>query len=228
VYARLSSQPAWNPKRLRVSFVPTRTDDRIEGPSPIREWISDHPTWWCVVAIIAAWAYMVRHALAHCGHAHHHVGALPVELFGWMTMVAAMMFPLILTPLDEVAARSLWARRHWAMALFILGYLAPWMVGGLPVVVLRERLAGHAYAATAIVFAASAAWSLVAFRETALTTCHRVVPLAPFGWRADLDCVRYGLTVGWPCLLTCWPLMVACSLSGHLEFRRPTGDCVRV
>ena len=45
--------------------------------------------------------------------------------------------------------------------------------------------------------------------------CHAPAPLAPSGWRADRDALRYGATIGLPCLASCAPLMVACAASGH-------------
>jgi hypothetical protein len=35
------------------------------------------------------------------------------------------------------------------------------------------------------------------------------------GWRADRDCMRYGCVIGGACAATCWPLMLACTLTGH-------------
>jgi hypothetical protein len=43
---------------------------------------------------------------------------------------------------------------------------------------------------------------------------HRIIPLAPHGFRADGDCLRLGLLIGSGCLLSCWPVMLACGL-GH-------------
>lgn len=42
--------------------------------------------------------------------------------------------------------------------------------------------------------------------------------LAPRGWRADFDCIRYGCRIGSGCLVNCWALLLARVLSGHSVF----------
>jgi predicted metal-binding membrane protein len=63
--------------------------------------------------------------------------------------------------------------------------------------------------------ATAAAWEIGPIKRRELRRCHRTVPLAPRGWRADADCVRYGLTTGFSCLTMCWALMVACAAFAH-------------
>jgi hypothetical protein len=41
------------------------------------------------------------------------------------------------------------------------------------------------------------------------------MPLAPRGWRADRDCLRYGWTVGRHCVMSCGIMMTACVLASH-------------
>ena len=48
-----------------------------------------------------------------------------------------------------------------------------------------------------------------------LNGCHRSIPLAPRGWRADRDCIRFGALIGTRCLVSCWALMLVCFASGH-------------
>ena len=64
-------------------------------------------------------------------------------------------------------------------------------------------------------FAIAAVWQLAPIRLRALRACHRSVPLAPRGWRADADCLRFGWLTGGQCVLSCWALMLACVLAGH-------------
>ncbi len=178
----------------------------------LREWLWAHPTWWCVALSLGAWALV----LARGAHARSLAG----ELLHWALMIVAMMVPLTLRSLANAASRSLWSRRHRAMALFLVGYLAPWMVAAAPVELLRALLGarGEASAAAAVAFGVAAAWLLVPLRDSALGACHRTIPLAPTGWRADRDCLRYGATIGIPCVVTCLPLMAACAFAGHATF----------
>lgn len=149
----------------------------------------------------AAWTVMLQ------PHAHHRLGAFTL----WMLMTLAMMLPMVITPLRTTAERSLWRRRHRAMAGFLLGYLAPWIVIGIAIssIDIPYRFA------PAIAFAVAGAWQLTRFHGKALMSCHRSMPLAPRGWRADRDCVRYGWWIGTRCVASCWALMLACVLSEH-------------
>jgi hypothetical protein len=71
------------------------------------------------------------------------------------------------------------------------------------------------YAAAALCFAVMAVWRLTPMHARALAACHRTLPLAPLGWQADRDCLRFGSAIGRACVQTCWPLMVACAFAGH-------------
>jgi predicted metal-binding membrane protein len=139
------------------------------------------------------------------------------ELCAWLAMVVAMMLPLQLDAVRVAAFRSLRRRRQRAAALFVLGYLAPWAALGAAVAWLRSASwpAAHADAAAAAAFALAALWTLTAARRRALVACHRTVPLAPTGWRADRDCVGYGARVGAACAASCWATMLGCALTGH-------------
>jgi predicted metal-binding membrane protein len=61
----------------------------------------------------------------------------------------------------------------------------------------------------------AAAWQLTPVKQRAVWSCQRTAPLAPRGWRADRDCVRFGWDIGRRCLVSCWAMMLACSLAGH-------------
>jgi predicted metal-binding membrane protein len=64
-------------------------------------------------------------------------------------------------------------------------------------------------------FGAALLWQVTSVKRHAAIACHRTMPLAPAGWRADRDCLRYGWVIGSSCLLSCWALMLACLLAGH-------------
>jgi predicted metal-binding membrane protein len=90
------------------------------------------------------------------------------------------------------------------------------MAAGIVVIaaIARWRL-DSAAAYVAAGFAAAALWQLTPVKRWALRACHRAMPLAPQGWRAEMDCLRYGSTMGGYCLASCGVLMLACSLAGH-------------
>jgi predicted metal-binding membrane protein len=161
-------------------------------------------------------------------HMHHAmaVGVRPdrqaawtAEAFWWFVMVVAMMFPMVLGPVRITAARSLWSRRHRAISGFLMGYLGPWMVFGIAASVavsgLGTQTRAEPLAAAALGFGAAVLWQITPIKRRAVLACHRTLPIAPSGWRADRDCLRYGWMVGSSCLVSCWALMLACVLAGH-------------
>jgi predicted metal-binding membrane protein len=89
------------------------------------------------------------------------------------------------------------------------------VVLGIVAAGLREASWTHTYAVPALSFTTAALWQLTPVHRRALTDCHRRLPLAPTGWRADRDCLRYGGTIGAACIRTSWPLMLACAFAGH-------------
>jgi hypothetical protein len=189
-----------------------------------------HPEWWSLGLSLLAWLLLLApydaigpgFRLTHQHHSHH-IQRMPVqwagEMFWWSVMVVAMMLPLIVDCTRTAAARSLWARRHWAIFVFTLGYLAAWILAGVVIsaVIFTLRVQGWyrpaigAFAA----FGLAAVWQLTAAKRRALRSCHRSIPMAPQGWRANRDCLRYGWIIGGNCLLSCGVLMAACSFSGH-------------
>jgi len=56
------------------------------------------------------------------------------------------------------ANRSLWRRRHRAIAGFLAGYLAPWIPPGLAVARLRQPTWTHTPLAAALCLAGAALW----------------------------------------------------------------------
>jgi predicted metal-binding membrane protein len=162
-----------------------------------------HPEWWSLALCAGAWTWLLR------GHAHAHT--FSAQLTNWLVMTLAMMLPMVIVPIRTTARRSLWHRRDRAIAAFLLGYLGCWTVAGIAVSFLHVT---HPLAGT-IGFAVAGAWQLTRWKRIALAGCHRTEPLAPRGWRADRDCMRYGVLIGVNCVLSCWALMLACFLSGH-------------
>lgn len=173
------------------------------------------PEWWCIVLCAICWQQMLAHAVQHGAHGVHHRMTFTNELLMWMFMVAAMMLPLNLQSIRTAALRSLWNRRHRAIAGFLIGYLAPWLMICVGVVALRGNSWTHTYTAAASCFVVALLWQFTPWQQRAMMACHRTSPLAPLGWRADRDCLRFGWIIGGACVISCWPLMFACALTGH-------------
>jgi predicted metal-binding membrane protein len=162
-----------------------------------------HPEVWALALSTAAWIWMMA------PRPHHHAG-----MAQWLLMTVAMMLPMVIRPIRVAVRRSLWERRHRAMAEFLAGYIGCWLAVGAAVIVAATRLPDWRWSAPAA-FAIAGVWQLTRTKRLALTGCHLTAPLAPRGWRADRDCVTYGFAVGTRCVVSCWALMLACFATGH-------------
>ena len=188
---------------------------RLPFGSSLQHFFWLHPEWWCRVLCSIAWAVLLLQSWQHVGHQVLHCMSFAQELACWMLMVAAMMLPLILHRVWVTAASSLWARRHRAIAGFLTGFFVPWLLLGILISAMRQRLWTHSYVIAAVGFMVATLWQLTPVHRRALVSCHRTQPLAPVGWRAHCDCLRFGANIGIACIGTCWPLMLACALAGH-------------
>lgn len=181
---------------------------------------SSHPELWVVAVSAFAWLLLLtpRDAEPHQHGSQTPLSALLDETLAWGLMVAAMMLPVVLGSARVAVARSLWSRRHRAMAWFLLGYVAVWLMTGFVVAFATTILVVSDWpqpyvGAVALVLAA--AWQQLPLRRALSLRCHARIPLAPSGWPADRDCLRYGWLIGERCLLSCWPLMLACVATRH-------------
>ena len=174
-----------------------------------------HPEWWAVALSVVGWLVLLA-ASGPLGGEHHH-RRFAIDVAMWLVMVVAMMFPLVIGAIRLTAFRSLWRRRHRAIAVFLAGYVSPWLLFGLIVLLLQRSLLSEFRGAVlaGIGFLIAAAWQWAPMRVRALRACHRTRPLAPSGWKADLDCIKFGCSVGVPCVASCWALMLACAFAGH-------------
>jgi predicted metal-binding membrane protein len=179
-----------------------------------------------VASSLLAWLVLVTGSdmpLVDVGLQHRHftdgVSALVHFSIRWLLMVVAMMLPLVVGSIRIVAQRSLWARRHRAIGGFLIGYVGVWAGAGFLAAVAVTGSEVHRSddprVMGAAVFAIAAWWQLTPAKLRALSACHRTMALAPRGWRADRDCIHYGVRIGAPCVVSCGPLMTACLLTGH-------------
>lgn len=197
----------------------------------------NYPQWWTVVLSASAWLalFVLPHRVHAVGGAggHHTSTAAPfgiaADAIAWLLMIAAMMFPLILGPIEVTAARSLWKRRHRAVAGFLIGYATCWLIPGVAVAVLFAQFRANGVQSSAAAASAAltiaALWQGTVIRARAVRACHRTMPLAPTGWRADRDCVRYGWTTARHCIVSCGPVMIACAVN-HSAFTAVTAGSI--
>jgi hypothetical protein len=172
-----------------------------------------HPEWWVLALSASAWFVMFPHALA--SNTPCHQTSFWADWYNWLLMVTAMMLPLMQQSVRWTAERSFRFRERRAMSGYLLGYLSPWMILGLGVAWMLGLQWIQSLWRAPLTFALASVWAATGTYARIVRQSHRIIPLAPVGWRADRDCLRFGLVQGLPCVASCAPLMVGCTLTGH-------------
>ncbi|HEU0052533.1 MAG TPA: DUF2182 domain-containing protein [Longimicrobium sp.] len=168
----------------------------------------------------AAWlALLVRPA----GPVHasmHSMRPAPAALVAdAVLMFAAMMAPFAGAPVRHVRDRSFARRRGRATALFVAGYALPWIAATVALLLVgRAVAAAESPTVLALVLAAVALFQSSPLKQRSLNRCHGHPPLAAFGFRAELDALRFGFTHAAWCIGSCAALMLLPMLftRGHL------------
>ncbi|OJA55343.1 hypothetical protein BGV68_13345 [Burkholderia ubonensis] len=130
---------------------------------------------------------------------------------GWLLMIVAMMGPMTLPAIVHVRASTFASRRARAVSLFLLGFLAVWVMPGLAMTALERAVRDampNAYGPAALAAFVACVWHVSPFKQRCLNRCHAHRPLSPFGLKADVDALRLGLRHGMWCVGTCWALML--------------------
>ncbi len=200
------------------------------------------PEWWALGISAVAWLFFIVTgiyeiilradlSLIQVSHVAHFpalgfdsflmpglIGTCASWVFHWFLMIAAMMFPLLIGQIRTVALRSFWFRRNRAIAFFIFGYTALWLLYGIVAqagLQLQRTILPTASAfLVPLCFLVAACWQLTEQKRQSLVGCHLTMPLAPSGWHADFDCYRYGFRIAASCCISCWSLMLT-NLATH-------------
>lgn len=189
---------------------------------PPSVWTMRHPEWWSLAISGFAWLVLMvggpDNATALCTRTPQ--SPLPGALFGWVAMTLAMMPPLVVLSVRHVGFRSIRGRRHIAIAEFLAGYLGVWLATGTVLLVVfvaadAALVTTDRRLVTILAYGATMLWQFTPMKRRALWRCHRAVPLAMAGWRADLSCLRFGIGAGRDCLSSCWLLMTLPLVSPH-------------
>jgi predicted metal-binding membrane protein len=175
-----------------------------------------------LVVSAVAWGALITQP---AGVMHHGSMASEIAPLGqavnWALMLVAMMTPALIEPIVYVASRSFRRRRWRSVAIFLVGYLAIWVIeGGVSVVVLSgsawSSLPWQVTVAATLVIAV--AWQCSPVKQRCLNGCHAQPALAAFGTAADRSAFEYGITHGLWCVGSCWALMLVPTVLplGHL------------
>lgn len=193
----------------------------------VRELFWAHPEWWVIAIGALAWVPLAWHWIEDKGHAHGADLNVATELVYWHLMVLGMMVPAMRIKARAVALRSFAERRHRAIGLFLIGYLAPWSALGIVATGARALAATHADWITVGTFAGATLWACLPIRERAMVMSYGYAPvIPPDGWEADRECLKSGVIVGAWCVVSCWVLMLGCALSGHQLIAMVSGSSI--
>jgi predicted metal-binding membrane protein len=183
---------------------------------------SRHPEWWALALSALAGAVAISEMTVRLLPMPQHTDDLMGKsrmAANALVMTVAMMVPLVVRPLRTVAGRSLWRRRDQAVGFFLVAYLGR---SGIAAIIATQLALGSglytlrnpAISAALCIFAA-ALWQITPVKRAALEECDRTIPLAPAGWAAVRDDLRYGWVIGESCLTNCWAVMAVAWLLPH-------------
>jgi predicted metal-binding membrane protein len=135
----------------------------------------------------------------------------------WCLMVLAMMLPLSMPQLKNLAARSATGRKGRTVALFVFGFVVAWTCVGFLVTAVTQLAGwprpGRRTVATLLYFVAIV-WQVSTAKKRSLNRCHFVAPVRALGRTADGDALRNGLRHGRYCVGSCLLTMLPLSGSG--------------
>lgn len=132
-----------------------------------------------------------------------------IQLSGWLTMIVAMMFPLLHNAIRHIWLRSLPRLRLVGSVLFCLGYLSLWLGVGLVCNLMLMALKNTAPLQIALVASAIVLlWQASPMKQWGLNYCHYTQRLALSGWQYAYDCLSFGVKKSCWCIVSCWHLMV--------------------
>lgn len=179
----------------------------------LRRLVARNPQWAMIVLATGAWVFLAAAPRGHAAHGGAH-GDGWTNALGLAAMVVAMMLPLTMGCVREVARSAPWRRQHGAVTAFLAGYLAAWMLAMLAIDFAWQLTASRTGWMAATVAAAGAAvlWEYAARKllqpkqDDATASCR---------WRTDASCARLGVVAAGGCVASCWALMAVCVAFAH-------------
>jgi predicted metal-binding membrane protein len=133
------------------------------------------------------------------------------QLIGWGLMVVAMMLPKLIMPVQSICIQSFRRYRFLCSLLFVLGYLAAWMVAGIfmvAVIIGLNLLMPVSYIPALGVFIIAVVWQFSPVKQRFLNLGHNHYILSAFGWAACRDSLIFGVIHGVWCIGSGWALML--------------------
>ncbi len=154
-------------------------------------------------------------------HQGHHGLTTGDAAVNWFLMLAAMMTPVLIHPIQYVRGSGLARWRTRSTVLFVAGYTAVWMLAGVGMLSLSNALRNSEippYVRLAAIFAMAVAWQCSPAKQLCLNRCHALRELPAFGKAAVTSVLVFGAAQGVWCAASCWAWMLLPLLltGGHL------------
>jgi predicted metal-binding membrane protein len=133
------------------------------------------------------------------------------QLLGWGLMVAAMMLPKLIVPVQAIYLRSLRRYRFRCSSLFVLGYLTVWMIAGVfmvGIIIGLNLLMPGSYLPALGALIIAVVWQFSPVKQKFLNLSHDHYALRAFGWAANRDSLEFGVKHGLWCVGSGWALML--------------------
>lgn len=144
----------------------------------------------------------------------------------WSVLTLAMMAPALSQPLNHVWDSLPRRGRPGGLLAFMGAYLLVWLAAGACLAALAGWLS-YRIAPDSLTLGVGAvflAWQLSPAKQLCLNRCHHVMPLAPFGPRAVVDQVVFGVFIACSCVGSCWAVTFLMLVgSGEHWFLMPAG-----
>lgn len=175
-----------------------------------------HPEWWMLLLSATAWAFLAAtpHAPTDGGEAP----GLVSHTADLAAMVVAMMLPLTAGQVRELARAGSFRPRWRAIARFLSGYLAVWMLAIIAIDAawrMTVSVAGWTMAVGAAI-AAAVLWEMAPAKWRRWRRHGRgSMPVIIHETRENADACPSGVTAGSICVGSCWALMAACVAFAH-------------
>lgn len=133
------------------------------------------------------------------------------QLLGWGLMVVAMMLPKLVFPIEQIYLQSFKKYRFVNASLFVLGYVAAWMLAGIGmvwIIILSNLIFPSSFLPALLVFGMALVWQFSPAKQRFLNLGHEHKILSAFGWQKYRDALLYGIEHGVWCIGAGWALML--------------------
>lgn len=144
-----------------------------------------------------------------------------VALFLWaISMILSMMAWGLTRPAGHVIAQSLPRRTASLLFIFVTAFVCTWLPLLAALCLVAAELQRYLInLPTALVgWGLWYAWTCTPLYQTAQNRCHQMMPLRSFGLAAAIDTTKFGISHGFWCALSCWPLMLLPLLWNSVDY----------